>query len=88
MGMVYTNIQVDVCTTKSELLSQAYVDCLRDAINELLLPCSKQTNALATLEAAVIAHKPGPFLSQVCEEELEKEELGSTSDIDCVSLAQ
>ena len=45
---------------------------LRAAIEELLLPGAEQRDALRTLEEASMKHYPGPFLSSVHEDELEK----------------
>ena len=72
-GMVYTNIQVDMRTAmKSELLSQAHLESVKAAIQELLLPGSEQDNALKTLAEAASGHNPGPFFSRVKEEDISK----------------
>ena len=87
-GMVYTNIQVDTRTAvKSELLSQAHVESLKAAIQELLLPGSEQENALRTLEEAASSHNPGPFLSRVNEEDVSKAKADSLN-VANESLAQ
>ena len=89
-GMVYTNIQVDIRTAiKSELLSQAHLESVKAAIQELLLPGSEQDNALRTLAEATSGHNPGPFLSRVKEEDVSKsKETSCDMGKDGQSLAQ
>ena len=89
-GMVYTNIQIDTRTAiRSELLSQAHVDSMKAAIQELLLPGSEQENALLVLEEAVSCHNPGPFLSRTNEEEIASKTKGFGAKVENgQSLAQ
>lgn len=82
-GRVYTNIQVDTRSCiQSEILSKAYVECIRAAIKELLLPGAEQRDALRTLEEASMKHYPGPFLSSVHEDELEKMSIDASLNIE------
>jgi hypothetical protein len=72
-GRVFTNIQVDTRSSiQSDLLFKAYAQCIKAAIEELLLPGAEQRDALRTLEEVSTKHYPGPFLSSVHEDELEK----------------
>lgn len=68
-GVVFTNIQVDTRTSiEGHLLSQAYVETMKAAIHELLLPGHEQIHALKVLEEAVSGHDPGPFTSPINED--------------------